>query len=113
MSQDYMSDVLEELEEVHAEKLQWNSSIYPVISSARRLGGKIEAGGFALDSDASFALRQNLFETLPQKKQTVTFLRYNATGELVESVRYQIDQVVTLPGGDIVRLVCVAYGKGV
>lgn len=113
MAQDYMADVLAELEEYHSEQLVWNGSSYRVISSARRIGGKLEAGGFAVDSDASFALRQELFGTnLPQKKQTVTFQRLNANNEVVESVRYQIDQVIGLPGGDIVRLVCVAYGKG-
>ena len=109
-----MGDVISELEDYFSEKLKWNGTTYPVISSARRLGGKLEAGGFEVDSDASFALRQELFQDgLPCKKQPVTFVRLNHVGDIIESVRYQIEEVVTLPGGDVIRLVCVAFGKGV
>jgi len=108
-----MADVLAELEEVHAEKIAWNGGTYPVIASSRRIAGKLGDGGFGMEADASFAVRAELFAQLPQQKQPLTFKRFNTVNELVESVRYQIDQVITLPGGDIVRLVCVLHGKGV
>jgi hypothetical protein len=109
------ADALSELEDVFSETLTWINVEFPLCASSRKRGGKLEPGGFATDNDASFALRAELFDQIgaqPLKKELVTFNRYDVYGVVVETTRYQIDEVITLPGGEIIRLLCVSYGKG-
>lgn len=88
--------------------ITWAGGDYPCAPGVETDTKTTEIDGFALGADLVVAIRRDLLPSIPQLKQSVSYLR--AAGETAKT--YRIDSVVNPPGAAFVQLGLVDPNRG-
>jgi hypothetical protein len=77
----------------------WFDGTYPCTTTAATASKNLNAGGFSPDADLILFVRAELFDPAdqPESKEKLTY----------RAKLYRIEEVVTLPGDGLLKLVCM------